>query len=114
MIGPLEILIVVLIVALLIGYKRLPALGRSAGQALRSGGEKSKELAATAGKKAESVDTDKIIRSAGDGLREARELRDSVKGIGSTEPAGEKASKASGSAGGDRGGESGPNGGETA
>ena len=50
--GPLEILIVLLIVGVVFaGYfrKHLPQLGRSAGRSARVGGEKAKELAAQAG-----------------------------------------------------------------
>ncbi len=87
MIGPLEIVILVVLVLILFGaYKRLPALGRSAGTGARKGGEKAKELAAQAREKADGVDTSKIGESVGKGLREAREVRDSVKGVGSTEP----------------------------
>jgi len=83
-IGVLEILILVVIVLILFGgYKRLPALGRSAGTGARKGGEKAKQLAGQARSKAEGVDTAKIGESVGKGLREAREVRDSVKGVGS-------------------------------
>lgn len=84
MIGPLELLIVALVIFLLFGgYKMLPKLGRSAGRGVREGGVKAKELAATVSSKAEQIDTDKIARSAGDGIREARELREAVTGKGS-------------------------------
>ena len=83
-IGVLEILILVVIVLILFGgYKRLPALGRSAGTGARKGGEKAKQLAGQARSKAEGVDTAKVGESVGKGLREAREVRDSVKGVGS-------------------------------
>lgn len=83
MIGPLEVLILVLILLIVFGaYKRLPQLGRSAGTGARKGGEKAKELAAQAHRRAEEVDTAKISKSVGDGIREAREVRDAVRGGG--------------------------------
>ena len=86
-IGVLEILILVVIVLILFGgYRRLPALGRSAGTGARRGGEKAKQLAGQARSRAEGVDTAKIGESVGKGLREAREVRDSVKGVGSDDP----------------------------
>ena len=79
-IGVFEILIIVLIVLILFGgYKRLPGLGRSAGTGARKGGEKAKELAGQIRTKAEGVDTAKIGESVGRGLRD---VRDSVKGVG--------------------------------
>ena len=60
-IGVFEILIIVLIVLILFGgYKRLPGLGRSAGTGARKSGEKAKELAGQIRTKAEGVDTAKI------------------------------------------------------
>ena len=82
-IGVFEILIIVLIVLILFGgYKRLPGLGRSAGTGARKGGEKAKELAGQIRTKAEGVDTAKIGESVGRGLRDVRDVRDSVKGVG--------------------------------
>ena len=70
-IGVFEILIIVLIVLILFGgYKRLPGLGRSAGTGARKGGEKAKELAGQIRTKAEGVDTAKIGESVGRGLRD--------------------------------------------
>ncbi len=87
-IGVLEVLIVLLIILVLFGgYKRLPALGRSAGSGVRKGGEKAKQIAGQVQEKAEGVDGKKIGESVGKGLREARDVRDSVKGIASDEPA---------------------------
>ncbi len=83
MIGPLEVLIVLVIVLLVFGgYRMLPALGRSAGKGVRQGRERARELAATASSKAEGTDTEGIARSAGEGVREARELREAVTGGG--------------------------------
>jgi len=97
-IGVLEIVILVVIVLVVFGgYKRLPQLGRSAGSGLRKGGEKAKDMATRAHAKAEQVDTKKLSESVGKGIREAREVRDSVKGIASGE---EPASKDAGTGGG--------------
>jgi TatA/E family protein of Tat protein translocase len=94
-IGVLEILIVVVIVLIVFGgYKRLPQLGRSAGTGARKGGEKAKEFAGRMRTKAEGVDTKKVSESVGKGVREAREVRDTVKGIASgDQPAGEGATE---------------------
>jgi Sec-independent protein translocase protein TatA len=107
-IGVLEIVILVVIVLIVFGgYRRLPQLGRSAGTGARKGGEKAKEMAGQLRTKAEGVDTKKVSESVGKGIREAREVRDTVKGIASgEEPAGEEkrpapASGDSGGAGGD-------------
>lgn len=87
-IGVLEILIIVVIILVLFGgYKRLPSLGRSAGTGVRKGGEKAKQIAGQVQDKAGSVDTKKIGESVGKGLREARDVRDTVKGIAADEPA---------------------------
>lgn len=84
MIGPVEIVILLVILLLVFGrYLKLPQLGRSAGKGVRRGGEKAKELASTASSKAESIDTERLARSAGDGLREVKELREAVTGSGS-------------------------------
>ena len=79
MIGPLEIAILVVILLIIFGgYKRLPALGRSAGKGARVGGEKAKELAGVVSEKADSIDTQSIARSAGKGIREAKELKEVI------------------------------------
>lgn len=83
MIGPLEIailLVIIFVVLLMGGHKYLPSLGRSAGKGAKSGGEKAKQVAATVGEKASDIDTEKIAKSAGDGLREAREVKDALTG----------------------------------
>jgi TatA/E family protein of Tat protein translocase len=95
-IGPLEIAILVVIVLIFFGgYKRLPQLGRSAGEGARrlgdaamQKGEKAKELAAeTKEKHGEKLDPGDLARRAGKGAREAREFRDSLTGKGATKPA---------------------------
>lgn len=81
MIGPLELIILLAIVVVVFGgifYKRLPALGRSAGKGARVGGEKAKELAGVVSEKADSIDTQSIARSAGKGIREAKELKEVI------------------------------------
>jgi TatA/E family protein of Tat protein translocase len=80
MIGPLEIAIIVVILLVIFGASFLPRLGRAAGRGIRIGGDKGRELGAAASEKAQEVDTAGIARSAGEQLREARELRDAVKG----------------------------------
>ena len=83
MIGPLEIVILLAIALVVFGgffYKRLPALGRSAGKGARVGGEKAKELAGVVGEKADGIDTQGIARSAGKGIREAKELKETITG----------------------------------
>ena len=87
MIGPLELAIIAVILLIIFGARYLPQLGRSAGKGVRIGTEKGKELAAVAQEKAKDVDTKAIARQAGDHVREARELRDVVKGTTTTETA---------------------------
>ncbi len=90
MIGPLEIIVVAIVLLVIFGYKKLPELGRSAGTGLRSGGEKAKELADSVGEKASGkVDPRSIGRSAGKGMREAREFRESFTGASGSRPADE-------------------------
>jgi sec-independent protein translocase protein TatA len=79
-IGPLELAIIAVILLVIFGARYLPQLGRSAGKGVRIGSEKGKELAAVAQERAKDVDTKAIARQAGDHVREARELRDVVKG----------------------------------
>lgn len=88
MIGLPEILIVVVIVALIFGYKKLPQLGRSAGEGTRKGIDKARELSTTVGDKVDGkVDPSSLGRSAGKGLREAREFRDALTGKETQKPA---------------------------
>ena len=80
MIGLPEILILLVIVLVVVGYKRLPQFGRTAGQGLRSAGESARELSTTVGDKFDekigaAVDPAEIGRTAGRGVREARELK---------------------------------------
>jgi TatA/E family protein of Tat protein translocase len=73
-IGPLEIAIVVVIILLFIGYRKLPELGRKAGTGAR---ELKDSVTEAVGDKA---DPETLGRSAGRGIREAREFRDALTG----------------------------------
>jgi TatA/E family protein of Tat protein translocase len=87
-IGLPEILVLAVLVLIIFGYKRLPQLGRSAGQGLRAGVDKAKELGTSVGDKVDGkVDPSDIGRSAGKGLREAREFRDAITGKETPKPA---------------------------
>jgi sec-independent protein translocase protein TatA len=89
-IGLPEILVLLVIILIVFGaYKRLPALGRSAGKGVRVGGEKAKEFAGVARQKADGIDTKNIANQAGRGLREAKELKQAI-----TDPAPDKQEKA--------------------
>jgi Sec-independent protein translocase protein TatA len=90
-IGPLELIILILILLVIFGgyfRKRLPEFGRRAGEGAKVGTEKARELVDSTsgkvgevgGKVGERVDPASIGRKAGEGMREARELRDSFKG----------------------------------
>ncbi len=101
MIGPLEIVILLFIILLVTGlYKKLPSLGRSAGEGARVGGEKARELydanapkakeladrASTKGsevgsKVGDRIDPADLGRKAGKGVREARDMRAEFKGF---------------------------------
>src|SRR5215207_8459071 len=83
MIGPLEIAIIVAILLVIFGAKFLPALGRNAGKAVRLGRDKGGEVATKVQSKAEGYDPAQIARTAGEHVRDARELRDEIKGTGS-------------------------------
>jgi sec-independent protein translocase protein TatA len=83
MIGPLEIAIIVAILLVIFGAKFLPALGRNAGKAVRIGKEKGEEVATKVTEKAEGYDPKQIARTAGEHVRDARDLRDEFRGEGS-------------------------------
>jgi sec-independent protein translocase protein TatA len=87
-IGLPEILIVLVLILLFFGYKKLPQLGRSAGEGVKTGIGKAKELSTTVGDKVDGkVDPQDIGRQAGKGLREAREFRDALTGKETSKPA---------------------------
>jgi sec-independent protein translocase protein TatA len=80
-IGLPEIIVLLVIVLLVVGYKRLPQLGRSAGEGLRSGVDHARGLSSKVGDKVdEKVDPSAIGRSAGRSMREVREVRDAFTG----------------------------------
>lgn len=101
MIGPLEIVILLVIILLVTGlYRKLPALGRSAGTQARVGGEKARELAdrtapkakelagkasakgsEVGAKVADRIDPAEIGRKAGTGVREVRDVKASFTGM---------------------------------
>ena len=81
MIGLPEIIVLVVIVLLIVGHRRIPEIARAAGNGLRSGVDKARGLSSTVGKKVdEKVDPQSIGRSAGRTLREVRETRDAFTG----------------------------------
>jgi TatA/E family protein of Tat protein translocase len=83
MIGPLEIAIVVVVLLLIFGYRKLPALGRSAGEGARELKESVQEAVG------DNADPKTIGKTAGKGLREAREFRDALTGKAETPAASE-------------------------
>jgi TatA/E family protein of Tat protein translocase len=86
-IGLPEILVLALIVLIFFGYKRIPQLGRAAGEGLRTGIDKAKGMSSSVGDKVDGkVDPQAIGRQAGKGLREAREFRDALTGKETTSP----------------------------
>lgn len=82
MIGPLEIVIIIAILLVIFGAKFLPALGRNAGKGVRIGREKGSEIATKVTEKAEGYDPKQIARTAGEHVRDARDLRDEFRGEG--------------------------------
>ncbi len=94
MIGPLEVVVVLLLALLFFGYKWLPQIGRSSGKAVRTGTDKAKDLASKASDKADSVDTKQIARQAGEHMRDVRELKEAVTGTGSSKSESGKAAPA--------------------
>lgn len=98
MIGLPEILILLVIVLVVVGYKRLPQFGRSSGKGLRSAGESARELSTTVGDKfdekvAAAVDPAEIGRTAGRGVREARELKAALTSLPEGEPEAERSTE---------------------
>ncbi len=79
MIGPLEIAIVVVVLFLIFGYRLLPAVGRRAGTTTRELKDSAKDLVG------DRADPKALARSAGKGVREARDLRDELTGKGDPE-----------------------------
>ncbi len=81
MIGPLEIAIVVVLLLLVFGYRYLPGIGRKAGTGAREVKESVQEMVG------DKADPKTLARSAGKGVREAREFRDALTGKTPVEPA---------------------------
>ena len=92
MIGPLEIAVLIILILLVFGGRKLPQLGRSAGTGARKlgdtamrGSEKAKVLAAeTKEKHGDKLDPGALAQQAGKSAREAREFKDSFTGAGSS------------------------------
>lgn len=80
MFGFWQILILVVIILILFNYKRLPGLGRSAGEGVN-------QLKGSVGEMVgdRKVDPSTLGKSAGKGVREFREFKDAL--TGSTQPA---------------------------
>ena len=81
MFGGWEIVVVVVVLALLFGYKYLPALGRSAGKGTRELKESVGGMAAE-----HDVTTESLGRKAGAGMREIREFKDTFKASATADP----------------------------
>jgi len=80
-IGLPEIIVLAVIVLLVVFYKRLPQLGRSAGEGVRSLIDRARGLSSKVGERVDDkVDPSAIGRSAGRSLREVREVRDAFTG----------------------------------
>jgi sec-independent protein translocase protein TatA len=80
-VGLPEIIVLVVIVLIIVGHRRIPEIARGAGNALRSGVDKARGLSSSVGKRVdEKVDPSSIGRSAGRTLREVRETRDAFTG----------------------------------
>jgi sec-independent protein translocase protein TatA len=74
MIGPLEIAILVVVLLVIFGYRKLPSLGRSAGEGARDLKQSVQEMVG------DKADPKTIGKSAGEGVREVREFRDLLTG----------------------------------
>lgn len=84
--GILEIAIVLVIILIIFGYRRLPELGRRAGEGVNDLRGSVKDMVG------DKADPKTLGRSAGKGVRELREFRDAVKGEASG-PAAERAAE---------------------
>lgn len=92
MIGPLEIAIVVVLLLLVFGYRYLPGLGRKAGTGARELKDSVQEMVG------DKADPSTLGKTAGKGLREAREFRDALTGKADPAPAPSGEAKAPASA----------------
>jgi len=78
--GLLEIAIVVAILLVFFGYKKLPALGRSAGEGVKQIKGSAQDAVG------DKLDPKTLGKSAGKGVRELRELKDAVTGAAAEKP----------------------------
>jgi len=74
--GLLEIAIVVVIALVFFGYKKLPALGRSAGEGVKQLKGSAQEMVG------DKLDPSTLGKSAGRSVREMREFKQAVTGVG--------------------------------
>jgi len=82
MFGFWQIVIVAVIVLILFNYKRLPGLGRSAGEGVNQLKGSANEMIGD-----HKMDPTTLGKSAGKGMREFREFKDALTGAGETKPA---------------------------
>ena len=92
--GLLEIAIVVVILLVFFGYRKLPALGRSAGEGVKQIKGSAQDAVG------DKLDPATLGKSAGKGVRELRELKDAVTGA-TADPKAEDKSPAAASVEGD-------------
>jgi TatA/E family protein of Tat protein translocase len=86
MFGFWQIVIVLVIVLILFNYKRLPGLGRSAGEGVNQLKGSATEMMGE-----HKLDASSLGKSAGKGVREFRELKDALSGSAEAKPAGRPA-----------------------
>ena len=80
MIGPLEIAIIAVVLLVIFGWRYLPSIGRRAGEGAKDLKESVQEMVG------DKADPKTLGKSAGKGLREAREFRDALTGKTVAEP----------------------------
>lgn len=78
--GLLELAIVAVLLLIFFGYKKLPALGRSAGEGVKQLKGSAQEMVG------DKLDPSTLGKSAGKGVREMREFKDAVTGATRSEP----------------------------
>ena len=79
--GLLEIAIVVVVLLIFFGYKKLPALGRSTGESVKQLKGSAQEAVG------DKLDPKTLGKSAGKGVRELREFKDAVTGSAAADKA---------------------------
>ena len=82
MFGFWQIVVLAVIVLILFNYKRLPGLGRSAGEGVNQLKGSATEMIGD-----RKVDPTTLGKSAGKGVREFREFKDALTGAGESKPA---------------------------